>query len=94
VPRYAVGLPNVGPFADARMLVDMAVAAEERGWDGVVATFADAGRTVPVPVEDFAQVVQFVTAERGSLAGFDVGLEGWTTPDDAADVIDRTSPPD
>ncbi|WBB67084.1 LLM class flavin-dependent oxidoreductase [Micromonospora sp. WMMD812] len=35
MPRYAVGLPNVGPFADARTLVDLAVAAEEHGWDGV-----------------------------------------------------------
>ncbi|NJP34320.1 LLM class flavin-dependent oxidoreductase [Micromonospora thermarum] len=35
MPRYAVGLPNVGPFAEARQLVDMAVAAGERGWDAV-----------------------------------------------------------
>lgn len=33
--RYAVGLPNVGEFADARLLAELAVAAEESGWDGV-----------------------------------------------------------
>src|SRR3712207_642370 len=33
--RFAVGLPNVGPFADPGALVELAVAAEERGWDGV-----------------------------------------------------------
>jgi len=29
-----VGVPNVGPFADPRLLVGLAVAAEEAGWDG------------------------------------------------------------
>ncbi len=33
-PRYAVGAPNVGSFGDPRLLVDLAVAAEEAGWDG------------------------------------------------------------
>jgi alkanesulfonate monooxygenase SsuD/methylene tetrahydromethanopterin reductase-like flavin-dependent oxidoreductase (luciferase family) len=33
--RYAVGLPNVGDYGDPRLLVRLAVAAEEAGWDGV-----------------------------------------------------------
>ncbi len=33
--RYAVGLPNVGEFGDTRALVELAVLAEEHGWDGV-----------------------------------------------------------
>jgi alkanesulfonate monooxygenase SsuD/methylene tetrahydromethanopterin reductase-like flavin-dependent oxidoreductase (luciferase family) len=33
--RFAVGLPNVGPFADPGALVDLAVAAEDAGWEGV-----------------------------------------------------------
>ena len=32
--RYAVGLPNVGEFGDPRVLVELALLAEERGWDG------------------------------------------------------------
>jgi alkanesulfonate monooxygenase SsuD/methylene tetrahydromethanopterin reductase-like flavin-dependent oxidoreductase (luciferase family) len=56
-------------------------------WDGVVATFVDAGRTVPVPVADFADVVRFVAAERGSLDGFDIALEGSTSPSTAAQTI-------
>src|SRR5919198_5491508 len=32
---YAVGLPNVGEFGDPGVLVELAVAAEEHGWDGV-----------------------------------------------------------
>ena len=32
--RFAVGVPNVGPFGDARLLTDLAVAAEDSGWDG------------------------------------------------------------
>jgi len=33
-PRCAIGVPNVGPFGDPLLLVDLAVAAEEHGWDG------------------------------------------------------------
>ena len=32
--RCAVGVPNVGPFGDPLLLVELAVAAEEHGWDG------------------------------------------------------------
>jgi hypothetical protein len=33
--RFAVGLPTVGEFGDVRTLVELAVAAEEHGWDAV-----------------------------------------------------------
>lgn len=33
VLRYAVGVPCVGAFGDPRLLVDLAVAGEESGWD-------------------------------------------------------------
>ena len=33
--RCAVGLPNVGEFGDPLLLVELAVLAEEHGWDGV-----------------------------------------------------------
>ena len=32
--RCAVGVPNVDPFGDPLLLVELAVAAEEHGWDG------------------------------------------------------------
>lgn len=32
--RCAVGVPNVGPFGDPLLLLDLAVATEEAGWDG------------------------------------------------------------
>jgi alkanesulfonate monooxygenase SsuD/methylene tetrahydromethanopterin reductase-like flavin-dependent oxidoreductase (luciferase family) len=35
VIRRAVGLPTVGEFGDVRGLLDLAVAAEQCGWDGV-----------------------------------------------------------
>src|SRR6476660_7952372 len=35
VMSYAVGLPTVGGFGDVHSLVDLAVAAEQQGWDGV-----------------------------------------------------------
>jgi alkanesulfonate monooxygenase SsuD/methylene tetrahydromethanopterin reductase-like flavin-dependent oxidoreductase (luciferase family) len=34
VASCAVGVPNVGPFGDPRLLVELAAAAEEHGWDG------------------------------------------------------------
>ena len=33
--RRAIGLPTVGEFGDVRTLLDLAVAAERHGWDGV-----------------------------------------------------------
>ena len=33
-PRCAVGVPTSGPFGDPLLLVELAVAAEEHGWDG------------------------------------------------------------
>src|SRR5216683_178350 len=33
-PHCAVGVPNVGPFGDPLLLVELAVAAEEHGLDG------------------------------------------------------------
>ena len=32
--RHAVGLPNLGVFGDPRLLTDLAVRAEDAGWDG------------------------------------------------------------
>ncbi len=32
--RHAVGLPNLGIFGDPRLLADLAVRAEDAGWDG------------------------------------------------------------
>ncbi len=32
--RFAAGVPNVGPFGDPLLLTDLAVAAEDSGWDG------------------------------------------------------------
>ena len=32
--RFAAGIPNVGPFGDPQLLTDLAVAAEDSGWDG------------------------------------------------------------
>jgi alkanesulfonate monooxygenase SsuD/methylene tetrahydromethanopterin reductase-like flavin-dependent oxidoreductase (luciferase family) len=50
-------------------------------WHGVMPTFAGYGREVPVPPEAFAEVVAYVRDQRGgSLDGFDVALEGWTSP--------------
>lgn len=46
-------------------------------WDGVMPTFAS-GRDPSV--EEFAEVVRFVEAERGSLDGFDIAVEGTTPP--------------
>jgi len=32
--RFAVNLPNTGPYADVRAMADLARVAEARGWDG------------------------------------------------------------
>ncbi|MEV0620212.1 LLM class flavin-dependent oxidoreductase [Nonomuraea sp. NPDC050404] len=45
-------------------------------WDGAMPTFQDYGQERPVPVDEFARVVDFLGEERGSLDGFDIALEG------------------
>jgi alkanesulfonate monooxygenase SsuD/methylene tetrahydromethanopterin reductase-like flavin-dependent oxidoreductase (luciferase family) len=56
-------------------------------WDGAMPTFASYGRDVPVPVDEFAAVVRFLESERGSVDGFEIALEGWTTPATAAATV-------
>ena len=58
-------------------------------WDGAMPTFAAYGRERPVPPAEFAAVVDFLRAERGGLDGFDIALEGRTSPGDAAAVVSR-----
>ena len=31
--RFAIGVPNVGPFADSRLITELALLAERSGWD-------------------------------------------------------------
>ncbi|MGW0802450.1 LLM class flavin-dependent oxidoreductase [Nonomuraea sp. NPDC002799] len=45
-------------------------------WDGAMPTFQHFGRERPVPVAEFARVVEFLAEQRGSLDGFDIALEG------------------
>ena len=48
-PRCAVGVPNVGLFGDPLLLVELAVAAEQHGWDGF---FVWDHLRYPAPVRD------------------------------------------
>jgi alkanesulfonate monooxygenase SsuD/methylene tetrahydromethanopterin reductase-like flavin-dependent oxidoreductase (luciferase family) len=56
-------------------------------WDGAMPTFTYPN-TEPVPVADFADVVEFLRRERGDLDGFDIALEGATTAANAAEVVE------
>ncbi len=53
-------------------------------WDGAMPTFADYGRERAVPPEELAAVVEFLRAERGSLDGFDIVMQGWSPRQDPA----------
>src|SRR3954447_1617963 len=33
--RFAIGVPNVGPFADSRLITELALLAERSGWDAI-----------------------------------------------------------
>jgi alkanesulfonate monooxygenase SsuD/methylene tetrahydromethanopterin reductase-like flavin-dependent oxidoreductase (luciferase family) len=35
-PRYAVGIPNIGEYADPRVVAELAALAELNGWDGLL----------------------------------------------------------
>lgn len=56
-------------------------------WDGVVAIFDGYGREKAVPPALLAEAVDFIRAERGSLDGFDVAVEGWTSAVTAAGTV-------
>jgi alkanesulfonate monooxygenase SsuD/methylene tetrahydromethanopterin reductase-like flavin-dependent oxidoreductase (luciferase family) len=56
-------------------------------WDGAAVTVAGAGKGVPVPVDAFASAVDFLRAERGSLDGFDISLEGMSAPGTLAATV-------
>ena len=34
MPKFAIGLPNIGEYADARLLADLAAESDAAGWDG------------------------------------------------------------
>jgi alkanesulfonate monooxygenase SsuD/methylene tetrahydromethanopterin reductase-like flavin-dependent oxidoreductase (luciferase family) len=63
--RCAVGVPNVGAFGDPRLLVELAVAAEEHGWDGFFLwdhlLYHDPGWEVADPVVVIAAVAARTT---------------------------------
>jgi alkanesulfonate monooxygenase SsuD/methylene tetrahydromethanopterin reductase-like flavin-dependent oxidoreductase (luciferase family) len=67
-PRCAVGVPNVGPFGDPLLLVELAVAAEEHGWDGFFVwdhqLWRDPGWNVADPVVTIAAVAARTTRLR------------------------------
>jgi len=50
--RYAVDLPNMGPFADARLLAALARDAEQAGWDGFFVWDHLGGREPNLPLAD------------------------------------------
>lgn len=57
-------------------------------WDGAMPIFAAYGRDVPVPPEEFAAVVRFLSSQRGGLDGFDIALEGATPVRGGAGVVE------
>ncbi len=66
--RCAVGSPNVGVFGDPLLLVELAVAAEEHGWDGFFVwdhlLYRDQGWDVADPVAVIAAVAARTTRIR------------------------------
>lgn len=50
--RYALDLPNMGPFADPRLLVELARDAEQAGWDGLFLWDHLGGREPNLPLVD------------------------------------------
>jgi alkanesulfonate monooxygenase SsuD/methylene tetrahydromethanopterin reductase-like flavin-dependent oxidoreductase (luciferase family) len=59
---YAVGVPNVGPFGDPSLLVDLAAAGEEAGWDGFFLWDHLLYGSPPWPVADPTVVISAVAA--------------------------------
>jgi hypothetical protein len=56
-------------------------------WDGVMPTHAGYGRGTTMPPGALAAIVAIISGERGGLSGFDVAVEGRTTPNGAAGIV-------
>jgi alkanesulfonate monooxygenase SsuD/methylene tetrahydromethanopterin reductase-like flavin-dependent oxidoreductase (luciferase family) len=65
--RCAVGVPNVGPFGDPLLLVDLAVASEECGWDGFFLWDHILYRDPQWPVTDSTVVIAAVAARTSRI---------------------------
>src|SRR5690348_2123313 len=81
--RCAVGVPNVGAFGDPLLLVELAVAAEEHGWDGFFLwdhqLWHDPGWEVADPVAVIAAVgarTTRIVRHHGERAGPAAGGQG------------------
>ena len=53
--RYAVYVPNFGPYGNARVLADLAYEAEEAGWDGFF-LWDQVSKTTLTPTVDATKV--------------------------------------
>jgi alkanesulfonate monooxygenase SsuD/methylene tetrahydromethanopterin reductase-like flavin-dependent oxidoreductase (luciferase family) len=65
--RFAAGVPNVGPFGDPLLLTDLAVAAEDSGWDGFFIWDHLLYRDQRWPVADPVVVIAAVAARTGRV---------------------------
>ena len=65
--RFAAGVPNVGPFGDPLVLTDLAVAAEDSGWDGFFIWDHLLYRDQSWPVADPTVVIAAVAARTSRI---------------------------
>ena len=86
-PRCAVGVPNVGLFGDPLLLVELAVAAEQHGWDGFFVwdhlLYHDQRWDVADPVAVIAAVAARTARPRRRAGG--------PVPGCRADLVDRSA---
>lgn len=65
--RFAAGVPNVGPFGDPLLLTDLAVAAEDSGWDAFFICDHLLYRDQSCPVADPTVVIAEVAARTSRI---------------------------
>jgi hypothetical protein len=70
--RYGVSVPNFGGGVDARAIAELALEAEEAGWDGVFPMKVEDGRIVPMTPEDAREVARYVTDHRAGSDPFEL----------------------
>ncbi|MFG1611438.1 LLM class flavin-dependent oxidoreductase [Nonomuraea wenchangensis] len=76
LPPAPVQRPRIPVWCPGRWPVRAGFRRAAR-WDGAMPTFHGYGQERgPVPVAEFARVVDFLGEQRGSLDGFDIALEG------------------